>query len=284
MSAQASNDKISHARSLIENLEKELKKENAVLAFIVYGSYSDKNDHQPTGYSDVDLEIIVKDEAYKQFLKNFRSWFEEKFEPVLLETSVSHLNKIFLTKDFLDLQFYISKLSEFDNLEERELNYFPSGYTIHFDKTDTLDEKIKSSLQPFEELLLQVRFNKLNNAFWYFVQGTTPYLRRREYWFAAAGYWAWLYVILCKIIRIYYGKEVEDNPMKHIEQALPNEIIDKIQPLRNLETPDELKTKMQLLVDIYSEYAQKISKEHQLNYNTKLETEVREYIKQYLIG
>ncbi len=282
MNRPSTQEKVNLATKLIDDLRQELEKEDAVVAFIVYGSYSDKSGHPPTEYSDVDLEIVVKDKTYEDFLKNFRDWFEKKFEPVLLETSVSHLNKILLTEDFLDLQFHISKLSDFEDIAKRELNYFPSGYTIFFDKSNSLEEKIKSSFKPTEEKTPQEKFDKLNNSFWYFVQGTSPYLKRKEYWFGAAGYWAWMYVILCKLLRMYYKKEVDYNPMKHIEMALDSEVIEKIQPLRNLETPKELKTKMQLLIEIYTEYAHKINKESNLNYDSKLETEVKEHIRQYL--
>lgn len=284
MSKSYPRNKINHAMKLIDELKKKLEKEDAVVSFIVYGSYSDKSDHPPTEYSDVDFEIVAKDDKYKKFLDNFRGWFENKFEPVLLETSVSHLNKIFLTEDFLDLQFYISRLSEFDSLEKRELDYFPSGYKILFDKSNSIEEKIQFSLKPAEEKTPQEKFDRLNNSFWYFVQGTSPYLKRKEYWFAASGYWFWLYMILCKLLRMYYKKEVDYNPMKHIEKALGAEVIERIQPLRNLQTPEELKTKMRMLTDIYTDYAHKISKELNLKYNTNLEARVKEYIKQYLEG
>jgi predicted nucleotidyltransferase len=268
--------RIERINSLIKKLKERLGQEDEVIAFIIYGSFSDSSDHQPTLYSDVDLEIVVKDEQYQEYLNNFKSWFEANFETVLIETSVSHLQKIFVTNDLVDLQFHISRFSDFDKLDKRELNYFPSGYSVYFDKSSQLNSKIKASLKPFEARKPQEEFDKLNNAFWYFILGTVPYIVRSEYWFAAAGYWAWLYVILCKLLRFYYKKEVEYNPMKHIEGALPKEVIEKIKPLRNLETKEDLMAKMQILIDVYSEYARKISKEHDLTYIEDVEKKVKQ--------
>ena len=122
----------------------------------------------------------------------------------------------------------------------------------------------------------------MNSAFWYFIQGTAPFIARGEYWFASAGYWAWLNTALCKLIRMYYKKDVEYNPMKHIEKALDKEVISELQPLRNLETVEDLKKKMRLLMDIYNKYAQKISKEQNLSYNKDVGVKVKEYTKQFL--
>lgn len=276
-------DRVKRIKDLLSNLKGKLELRGEVIAFIVYGSFSDSTANEPTKYSDVDVEIVVKDEEYEKFLSNFRVWFETNFEPILIETSVEHLQKIFVTKDFVDLQFHLSQLKEFDEIEKRLINYFPNGYTILFDKSGILENKIQSSLKLFQEKTPQQKFDELNNAFWYFVQGTSPYIERREYWFGAAGYWAWLYFILCKILRMYFKKEVaENNPMKQIEQDLNEEIIQRTQPLRNLETPQDLKEKMQLLISVYSEYANKISTEQNLKYDSNIENAVKQQIKQYL--
>jgi predicted nucleotidyltransferase len=276
-------NRIDRVKGLINKLNELLEQHDQVIGFIVYGSFSDNTGHKPTKYSDVDLEIIVKDEAYKDFLGKFRGWFESNFEPVLIETHVTHLQKIFVTNDFIDLQFHISKIEDFERIEERSLDYFPNGYSILFDKSNALEGKIKSSLAPALEKTPQQKFDELNSSFWYFIQGTTPFIKRKEYWFCAAGYWAWLYVILCKLLRMYFGKEVkEDSPIKHIEQDLDKEILKKIQPLKNLETPQDLKAKTQLLINIYIEYANKVSEKYKLNYTPNVEKLVLMQIKQYL--
>lgn len=276
------SERIGRIQKLIKSLQDKTYSQEEVLAFIVYGSFSKASDHEPTEYSDVDLEIVVRDENYKDYLNNFRSWFESNFEPVLIETKVGHLEKIFVTNDFVDLQFHITPLSDFDRIEKRAINYFPNGYTLSFDKTDLLDNKIKASVKPKQQKTLQQKFDELNNAFWYFVLGIPPYFERKEYWFAAAGYWAWLYVALCKLLRMYYKKEVEYNPMKHIEQALNNDVVERIQPLRNLETVEQMKSKMNLLMDIFSEYSHKLVKEDALDYNPEIEVKVRKRVKPIL--
>ena len=70
--------------------------------------------------------------------------------------------------------------------------------------------------------------------------------------------------------------------MKFLEKDLPPEIISRIQPLRNLETTDDLKDKMKLVVSIYSEFAQKIATEQNLTYDQNIENSVKEYISQYI--
>ena len=274
--------RLGRIRKLIKSLQDKTYSQDEVLAFIVYGSFSESSGHEPTEYSDVDLEIVVKDKNYKDYLNNFRSWFESNFEPVLIETKVGHLEKIFVTNDFVDLQFHITPLSDFDRIEKRAISYFPSGYTLSFDKTRQLDSKINASIKPKQLKTLQQKFDELNSAFWYFVLGIPPYFERREYWFAAAGYWAWLYVALCKLLRMYYKKEVEYNPMKHIEQALNKDVVEKIQPLRNLETVDQMKHKMKLLMDIFSEYAHKLVKQEGLDYNPEIEEKVRNKVEPIL--
>ena len=276
------SERLERIRKLIKSLQDKTYSQGEVLAFIVYGSFSEASDHKPTEYSDVDLEIVVKDENCKDYLNNFRSWFESNFEPVLIETSVGYLEKIFVTNDFVDLQFHITPLSDFDRIENRAINYFPNGYTLSFDKTSLLDNKIKASIKPKQQKTSQQKFDEINNAFWYFVLGIPPYFERKEYWFAAAGYWAWLYVALCKLLRVYYKKEVEYNPMKHIEQALDNDVIERIQPLRNLETVDEMKHKMNMLIDIFSEYTHKLVKQEALDYNPEIEEKVKNRIKSIL--
>ena len=276
------SERLERIRKLIKSLQDKTYSQGEVLAFIVYGSFSEASDHKPTEYSDVDLEIVVKDENCKDYLNNFRSWFESNFEPVLIETSVGYLEKIFVTNDFVDLQFHITPLSDFDRIENRAINYFHNGYTLSFDKTSLLDNKIKASIKPKQQKTSQQKFDEINNAFWYFVLGIPPYFERKEYWFAAAGYWAWLYVALCKLLRVYYKKEVEYNPMKHIEQALDNDVIERIQPLRNLETVDEMKHKMNMLIDIFSEYTHKLIKQEALDYNPEIEEKVKNRIKSIL--
>lgn len=266
--------RINRIQALISKLQSKTKKQEEVLGFIVYGSFSKASDHEPNEFSDVDLEIVVKDDAYAKYLENFRSWFEENFEPVLIETSVSHLNKILVTKDFVDLQLKITPFSDFDRIDKRELNYFPNGYDLAFDKTGILESKIKSSLEPTEEIPTEERISKFNTKFWYFVAGIPPYFEREEWWFAAAGYWAWLYVALCKLLRMCYGKNVEYNPMKHIEQVLPKAVLDQIQPLRNLETPKELKSKMKRLIEIYSKHIRMLYKKNSLAYDPSVENAV----------
>lgn len=268
---------------LIEDLKLKLETLEEVVTFIVYGSYSESTDHQPTLYSDVDLEIIVKDENYEKYLENFKAWFESNFEPVLIETRLGHLEKIFVTSDFVDLQFHITRLSDMDRINSRQLNYFPNGYSILFDKTNIIEQKIQNSLQPKRDKTDQQKFDELNSSFWYFVQGTAPYITRGEYWFGASGYWVWLYFLLTRAIRIYYHKEVaENNPLKHIEKDLPEEVLKEIQPLRNLETVNDLKNKMKLLIDVYSRYAQKINQENDLSYDPKIEDSVRVQVAHYL--
>ena len=142
------SERLERIRKLIKSLQDKTYSQGEVLAFIVYGSFSEASDHKPTEYSDVDLEIVVKDENCKDYLNNFRSWFESNFEPVLIETSVGYLEKIFVTNDFVDLQFHITPLSDFDRIENRAINYFPNGYTLSFDKTSLLDNKIKASIKP----------------------------------------------------------------------------------------------------------------------------------------
>ena len=275
--------RLSRIQKLIKSLQDKTYSQDEVLAFIVYGSFSESSDHKPTEYSDVDLEIVVKDENYKDYLNNFRNWFERRFESILIETSVGHLEKIFVTNDFVELQFHFTPLSDFDRIEKRVINYFPNGYTLSFDKTSRLDDKIKASIKPKQLKTLQQKFDELNSAFWYFVLGIPPYFERREYWFAAAGYWAWLYVALCKLLRMYYKKEVEYNPMKHIEQALNKDVVERIQPLRNLETVDQMKHKMKLLIDIFSEYAHKLVKQEGLDYNPEIEEKVRNKVAPILL-
>lgn len=276
-------NRISRIKNLINKLSERLKQQDKVIGFIVYGSFSDDTKHKPTKYSDVDVEIVIKNEVYKEYLNEFRGWFENNFEPVLIETHVAHLQKIFVTNDFVDLQFHISKSDDFDRIEERSMNYFPNGYSILFDKSNSLEGKIKKSLKPASKKSSQQKFDELNNSFWYFILGATPFIKRKEYWSGGAAYWAWLYVFLCKLLRIYYGKEIaENNPMKHIEQDLGKEIIKEIQPLRNLEKPEDIKEKTWLLIKIYTKYARKTSQKLGLTYNRTIEDGVVEQIKQYL--
>ena len=70
--------------------------------------------------------------------------------------------------------------------------------------------------------------------------------------------------------------------MKHIEQALDNDVIERIQPLRNLETVDEMKHKMNMLIDIFSEYTHKLIKQEALDYNPEIEEKVKNRIKSIL--
>ena len=183
----------------------------------------------------------------------------------------------------MDWQFHISKFSDLDNIDDREINYFINSYDVIFDKTGSVVNKIEDSVKPISEIDIYDKLNKLNNSFWYFVQGTAPFIKRREYWFAAAGYWAWLFIYLCKLLRIYYDKEVQYNPMKHIETALPKDIIHRIEPLRNLEKDKDLKEKMNLIIQIYSEYIKKVYTKNKIKYNTEIENLVRKQIKQYLV-
>ena len=53
-------NKVEKIKKYLLKMNKLLEKEDSVLAFIIYGSYSTKSDHQPTELSDVDLEIVVK--------------------------------------------------------------------------------------------------------------------------------------------------------------------------------------------------------------------------------
>lgn len=277
------NKRIGRIRSLLDGLNQKLEENSDVVAFFVYGSFSDKTDHEPTEYSDVDLEIVTTDKSYKEFIANFKTWFETNFETILIETHVAHLQKVLVTNDFITLEFHISHLSEFDEIDKRLINYFPNGYTLKFDKSNSLEDKIKKSIHPYQDKSLQQRLDELNSSFWFFIQGTSPYIERKEFWFGAAGYWAWLFGILCKVLRMYYDKEVaQNNPMKHIEQDLSEEIIQRIQPLRNLETPQDLKEKMKLLIEIYSEYVHKISQKENLTYDDHIENTVKKYVKQYL--
>ncbi|MBU1256060.1 aminoglycoside 6-adenylyltransferase, partial [Patescibacteria group bacterium] len=207
---------------------------------------------------------------------------EKELEPILIDTSVSHLQKIFVTNDFINLEFHISIASDFDHIDKRDLNYFPNGYSILFDKSGLLNNKIVNSIQPSQDISQQEKFDKLNNSFWFFVQSTAPFIERGEYWFAAAGYWVWMYVKLCTLLRMYSNTEVSYNPMKHIEEILNPEIITEIQPLRNLENPSDLKNKMRLLINIYSKYAKKTANLNSLTYTSKQENKVKEYVNKYL--
>lgn len=280
---QLESDRVSRVKNLISGLKFKLEALDEVVGLIIYGSFSENTPHQPTKHSDVDMEIVLNDKAYEEFINNFRGWFETNFEPVLIETKVSTLQKIFVTRDFVDLQFHISKLSDFDEIDKRLMNYFPNGYTIYFDKTNSLQIKIDTSVKPGKEITRQQKFDRLNNGFWYFIQGTAPYVEKGQFWFGAAGYWAWMYVALCKLLRMYYKKDVlENNPMKFLERDLDPEIISRIQPLRNLETPDDLKSKMQLLILLYSEFAKKISESDHLIYDQNIEDLVKQHVGQYL--
>jgi predicted nucleotidyltransferase len=275
--------RIERIQELIKSLQTKTFAQEEVLAFIVYGSFSESSDHKPTKFSDVDLEIVVKAENYNEYLNKFRSWFETNFETVLIETSVGHLEKIFVTQDFVDLQFHISQLSDFNNIEKREMNYFPNGYTLSFDKTGKLDVKIKASLKLKVKKTPQQRFDELNNAFWYFALGIPPFFERKEYWYAASCYWAWLYSNLCKLLRMYYKVESKSNPFKHIEEALNKDVIEQIQPLRNLETTDLMKQKMNFLMDLFTEYAHRIADENSLIYHPEIGEKVRRKIKPFLL-
>jgi hypothetical protein len=275
-------DRVSSIKDQIKKFSDKLNELDEVLSLIVYGSFSEASDHLPTKYSDVDLEIVVEDASFDNFIQNFKPLFEQNAGKVLIDTSVSHLQKIYVTYDFVDWQFHISRISDFDNIDKREMNYFPNGYTIVFDKSDSISNRIQNSIKPDIEVKIEDKLNKLNNAFWYFVQGTSPFIERGEHWFAAAGYWAWLFNSLCTLLRIHYEKEVKYNPMKHIETALPNEVIKRIEPLRNLEKQQDLKDKMNLIIDVFSEYIKLTYDKNTVVYDFEIENLVKKQVRQYL--
>ncbi|KKT97389.1 MAG: hypothetical protein UX00_C0011G0001, partial [Microgenomates group bacterium GW2011_GWB1_45_17] len=53
------SERLERIRKLIKSLQDKTYSQGEVLAFIVYGSFSEASDHKPTEYSDVDLEIVV---------------------------------------------------------------------------------------------------------------------------------------------------------------------------------------------------------------------------------
>jgi predicted nucleotidyltransferase len=279
--SKTSSKRIERVRNLLADIKEKVASQEDVLALIIYGSFSGQSDHKPTEYSDIDLEIAVKDEKIEKYLENFRSWFEKNIEPVLIETSVGHIEKIIVTKDFVDLQFTITPFEDFDRIDKREINYFVNGYEIVFDRTGKLKNKIEKSLQ-LKETSLQNKFDKLNNKFWYFIQGITPYLKRSEYWYVASSLWHWSYEPLVSIIRLNFAKETEYNQHKHLERTMTKKVLDEIEPLRNMEKNDDIKNKLMLLIKLYKKYAKLYTQKNFLVYDENIERRVLARVKEFI--
>jgi len=233
-----------------------------IVAAFLGGSYAqDKADT----YSDLDLYLIVTDEAYEDFLSEKGDFVHLLGEPLFLEDfGLSH-GYLFILANGTEGEFWIGRVSRFKHIHA-------GSYKVLLDKKSILKNAVfpRHEADPAGQL---ETLKKQIDWFWHELAHFIKAMARGQLWFAY-GQLEEMRKICVNLARLKYDysdARVGEEPYFKIEQALP---IGQLSPLQTTYCPPEYGTMLpaaHVIFRFYQDIAPTLAKAHDIVYQGRLE-------------
>lgn len=233
-----------------------------VVAAFLLGSYVNGS---PDEHSDLDLCILVADDAYDDFVTGRDAFILQFGKPLFQED--------FDIPGILFLIFSDGSEVEVNYARESTLkHFFTERFDVLLDKKNITNDLVVS--EPEINMNRQMaRLQRLTYGFWHDFSHFTTALARSQLWWAQ-GQLEFLRSICVGLARLrndFSDTEVEGEVYFKIEKAMP---VDSLAPLRESIVPME-KESMQkaglILAKFYKDLAEPLAREHGIEYPRQLE-------------
>ena len=233
-----------------------------VLAAFLGGSYARGTADE---YSDLDLYLIVADEAYEDFIIERESFMRLLGEPVFIEDfDIPNIVFYYFT-DGTEGELWLGRASKFDHIHS-------GPYKVLLDKKGILAGVIfpKHEADSVDQL---ETLRRLIYWFWHDLSHFITAIGRNQLWWAH-GQLDELRHYCVKLARLRYNffdADIGDEGYFKVETAIP---IERLSPLRATFCPIEEEAMLQaafIIVRYYQELATHLAQAHGVTYPKKLE-------------
>lgn len=160
---------IDHSQKLAEFLEV-LKKQQEIIGVMYFGSTATKKWHK---YSDIDIDVVIKDKEYNKFLKKLPKLLSWWGNVKLLNHYENHdEHYVFVNNDFLKIEIDPHKKSNISPsywFKTNKIVYDPTGF---LKKTLDNSKKFKKPIKPHKDFIWFFKDTRCN-----FIYSTRHYAR-----------------------------------------------------------------------------------------------------------
>lgn len=236
-----------------------------ILTAILFGSHAGG---AADAWSDLDLGVVVADDAYDDFIAGREAFVRQLGEPLFIEDFDLPGILFFILADGTEGELSIDRASDFTE---------PHGpWRALVDKTGVLENfrnrvsgrnPVSKTVQQREALRRQIMW------FWHDLSHFITALGRGQLWWAA-GQLEILRRICVNLARLHHDfadEEVDDDPYFKLDKALPDEALAPLRPTYvPLERPAMLAA-ARAVIDFYRQLAATLAEEHGIAYPADLE-------------
>lgn len=244
--------------------------ERIVAAFLVGSNAKAKADE----YSDLDLYVVIRDDAFDDFDTTRESFVRLLGEPAFVE-DFGIPNILFLIfPDGSEVEIYYANQSRLDRI-------FNSPYKVLLDKKNITSDIVVSEEREFDQAKQTEKLRRLIYWFWHNFSHFATAIARNQLWWAR-GQLEELRSMCVGLARLkddFSDPEVEEEVYFKIENAMP---VEQLSPLQNTFCPMEKEAMLEsafVILDFYREVATALAQAHGVTYPEALEKAMVERLK-----
>ena len=236
--------------------------DDRVVAALHVGSYVKGLEDE---HSDVDLFLIIKDDAYNDFNANREAFVRQLGEPLFMED--------FDQSDFLFLIFSDGSEVEISFRRESQVSQFLDGpYRVLVDKKNIMDS-IKPRERKFNHEEQKEKLRRLIYWFWHELSHFTTALARGQLWWAQGQLGA-LRLACINLLRLennFSDQEIGEEGYFKIEKAIP---VEQLSALEMTYCPMEKEAMLEsvlVIVPFFRDLAMRLASTHGITYPQRLD-------------
>jgi predicted nucleotidyltransferase len=231
--------------------------DDRIRAVLLYGSHATGS---ADGFSDIDIGLVVADDAYDEVLARPGELAGTIGDPLLVEDFGEPANLHVILADGVDLELIVGRASEL-TLER--------PYRVLLDK-DGLEEAARDRRPPPPPDIDTERVRQLVHWFWHDVGHVITALGRGHLLWAH-GQLEELRGVCIGLARVESGMEIDDEPYWKIDAALPEERLAALRATVVAPEAGPMRDAALALVDLYRELAPAAAASHGIEYPTELD-------------
>jgi hypothetical protein len=233
-----------------------------VVAATLYGSYARGT---ADAYSDLDLGLMISDEAYEEFRAGREAFIRQLGEPLFLEDFGSTVSLFFILADGTEGELSVGRTSQF-------LHVHSGAYKVLIDKENILAGAVlrEAASDPVEQT---ETLRRLIFWFWHDFSHFITAMGRRQLWWAQ-GQLEVLRLMCVNLARLRHNfsdAHVSADDYFKVDLALP---VEQLAPLQATFCPMEEEALLQaglVVLRFYQELAPSLARTHDLTYPAALE-------------
>lgn len=236
-----------------------------ILAAVLYGSHARG---AADAWSDLDLGVVIADDAYDDFIAGREAFVRQLGEPLFIEDFDLPGILFFILADGTEAELFIDRASDFAEPHGPWLALMgKTGFLEDFRNRVSAGNPVSKTAGQRETLRRQIMW------FWHDLSHFMTAIARGQLWWAA-GQLEVLRRICANLARLrhdFNDEEVGDDPWFKLDKALPDEALAPLRPTYvPLERPAMLAA-ARSIIDFYRQLAAPLAESHGIDYPTELE-------------